>query len=134
MMLREPSVRVRENAAEELEERQSDWAHSKPVMILDVLWNLAFVGIGFVVLGLSVKETPVIPLRLWIIGYIAQCLFHMACVILEYRTRRGSRTLGTEDTAGWESGGDSNSNFGSGSDLEAYGIEQRQVEEEGRLD
>nr|GEX71515.1 E3 ubiquitin-protein ligase At1g63170-like [Tanacetum cinerariifolium]GEX71524.1 E3 ubiquitin-protein ligase At1g63170-like [Tanacetum cinerariifolium] len=30
-MLREPSMRVRESAAEQIEERQSDWAYSRPV-------------------------------------------------------------------------------------------------------
>ncbi|KAF5464192.1 hypothetical protein F2P56_014286 [Juglans regia] len=132
MMLREPSVRVRENAAEQLEERQSGWAHSKPVIVLDLLWNLAFVGVGLTVLGLSVKEAPIVPLRLWIIGYLVQCLIHMACVVLEYRKRREERTLGAEGSAGWESGGDAylNSDSGSGSDGEDYGIDQRQVEEE----
>ncbi|KAG6663433.1 E3 ubiquitin-protein ligase At1g63170-like [Carya illinoinensis] len=132
MMLREPSFRVRENAAEQLEERQRDWAHSKPVIILDVLWNLAFVGIGFTVFGLSMKETPVVPLRLWIIGYVAQCLMHIACVIVVYRKPPVERTLGAEGSAGWENGADadSNSNSGSVSDAEEYGIEQRQVEEE----
>lgn len=135
MMLREPSFRVRENAAEQLEERQRDWAHSKPVIILDVLWNLAFVGIGFTVFGLSMKETPVVPLRLWIIGYVAQCLMHIACVIVVYRKPPVERTLGAEGSAGWENGADadSNSNSGSVSDAEEYGIEQRQVEEETRL-
>ncbi|XP_062155902.1 E3 ubiquitin-protein ligase At4g11680 [Alnus glutinosa] len=130
MMLREPSVRVRENAAEQLEERQSDWAHSKPVVALDVLWNLAFVGLGLAVLGLSVKERPVVPLRLWVAGYVAQCLFHVSCVIMEYRKRREARLAESEGIASWENGGDSNSNSGSASDGEDYGIEQRQVEEE----
>ena len=48
-MLREQSVRVREAAAQQLEERQSDWAYSKPVIALDMLWNAAFIGIAVVV-------------------------------------------------------------------------------------
>ncbi|KAE7999807.1 hypothetical protein FH972_004202 [Carpinus fangiana] len=132
MMLREPSVRVRENAAEQLEERQSDWAHSKPVVVLDILWNLAFVGLGLAVLGLSVKERPVVPLRLWVAGYVSQCLFHVTCVIMEYRKRREARLGESEGTVSvsWENDGDSNSNSGSASDGEDYGIQQRQVEEE----
>lgn len=132
MMLREQSVRVRENAAEQLEERQSDWAYSKPVLVLDMLWNLAFVGVGLAVLVLSLKESPVVPLRLWVIGYVAQCLFHMGCVIVEFRKRREARLLGSEESGVWESGVDSNSNSnsGSGSDGEDYGIEQRQTEDE----
>lgn len=73
LMLREPSVRVRETAAEQLEERQSDWAYSKPVIILDILWNTAFVLMAVIVLGLSLEEKPSVPLRLWIWGYGLQC-------------------------------------------------------------
>ncbi|XVF73262.1 hypothetical protein PTKIN_Ptkin12aG0187800 [Pterospermum kingtungense] len=87
LMLREPSVRVRETAAEQLEERQSDWAYSKPIIALDILWNMAFVVMAVVVLGLSLHEKPTVPLRLWISGYGLQCLFHVACVVVEYRSR-----------------------------------------------
>lgn len=90
-MLREPSVRVRETAAEQLEERQSDWAYSKPIIVLDILWNMAFVVMAVVVLGLSLDEKPTVPLRLWISGYGLQCLFHVACVVVEYKRRNGRR-------------------------------------------
>ncbi|CAH2057805.1 unnamed protein product [Thlaspi arvense] len=88
MMLRESSVRVRETAAEQIEERQSEWAYSKPVIVLDVLWNLAFVFVTVGVVGFSSMENPDVPLRFWIIGYNLQCLFHVGCVIAEYRRRR----------------------------------------------
>ncbi|KAI3765546.1 hypothetical protein L2E82_15583 [Cichorium intybus] len=42
-MMRELLMLVRETAAEQLEERQSDWAYSNPVVIPDLVWNLAFV-------------------------------------------------------------------------------------------
>ncbi|CAK7348023.1 unnamed protein product [Dovyalis caffra] len=90
MMLREPSVRVRENAAEQLEERQSDWGYSKPVVVIDVLWNLAFVIIAVGVLGLSLEEKPNVPLREWIAAYILLCSCHVVCVVVEYRTRSNS--------------------------------------------
>ncbi|GLT77584.1 hypothetical protein SLA2020_491540 [Shorea laevis] len=114
MMLRESSVRVRETAAEQLEERQSDWAYSKPIIVLDVLWNLMFILLAFVVLGLSVEENPVVPLRLWITGYVLQCLVHVGCIITEYRRRRQGRVLRLE------SSGDliSASNSAPGSDAE----------------
>ncbi|PPE01857.1 hypothetical protein GOBAR_DD01124 [Gossypium barbadense] len=67
-MMREPSMLVRETAAEQLEERQSDWAYSKPVVVLDIIWNLAFVVVAVGVLILSRNESPDMPLRLWIIG------------------------------------------------------------------
>nr|KYP35880.1 E3 ubiquitin-protein ligase At4g11680 family [Cajanus cajan] len=53
MLLQEPLVCVREV---EVEGRQSDWAYSAPVVAMDVLWNVAFLAIGIVVLVLSAKE------------------------------------------------------------------------------
>jgi uncharacterized membrane protein YgcG len=85
--MREPSMMVRETAAEQLEERQSDWAYSKPVVILDILWNFAFIVAAVVVLILSRDESPSSPLRLWISGYALQCVVHVVCVCLEFRRR-----------------------------------------------
>ncbi|KAK1306005.1 E3 ubiquitin-protein ligase [Acorus calamus] len=99
-MMREPSMLVRETAAEQLEERQGDWAYSGPVVILDLLWNLAFVAVSIAVLILSRDEEPSIPLRLWIIGYGFQCLLHMVCVCIEYRRRHPQQWLGLEDDEG----------------------------------
>ncbi|XP_024018955.1 E3 ubiquitin-protein ligase At4g11680 [Morus notabilis] len=130
MMLRESSVQVRESAAEELEERQSGWAYSKPVIVLDVLWNLAFVGTGVVVLALSLDEKPSVPLRLWVVGYALQCLVHVGCVVAEYVRRR--EEVGGGDSAesdrGWESGGECSST--SGSDAQDYGNEQSEVDDD----
>ena len=89
-LMREPSMLVREAAAEQLEERQSDWAYSKPVVVLDMMWNFAFVVVTAVVLVLSYRESPLMPLRLWIVGYALQCFLHMICVFIEYRRRRQS--------------------------------------------
>lgn len=82
---------VRETAAEQLEERQSDWAYSKPVVVLDIIWNLAFVAVALSVLILSRNEKPNMPLRLWIVGYALQCILHMVCVCVEYKRRRRRR-------------------------------------------
>ncbi|KAF7810186.1 E3 ubiquitin-protein ligase [Senna tora] len=87
-MMREPSMMVRESAAEQLEERQSDWAYSKPVVILDLIWNFAFVVVAATVLILSRNESPSMPLRLWIVGYALQCVLHIFCVCAEYKRRR----------------------------------------------
>ncbi|KAE8727713.1 E3 ubiquitin-protein ligase [Hibiscus syriacus] len=87
-MMREPSMLVRETAAEQLEERQSDWAYSKSVVILDMIWNLAFVLVAIGVLVLSRDESPEMPLGLWIIGYAFQCFLNMVCVFMEYKRRR----------------------------------------------
>ncbi|CAA7022838.1 unnamed protein product [Microthlaspi erraticum] len=92
MMMREPSMLVREAAAEQLEERQSDWAYSKPVVVLDFVWNLAFVAVATAVLVLSSDEKPNSPLRVWIVGYGLQCVMHMVCVCVEYRRRNRRRS------------------------------------------
>lgn len=89
-MMREPSMLVRESAAEQLEERQSDWAYSKPVVILDLLWNLAFVLVSLVVLAMSKVEKNCTQLRVFILGYALQCLVHMLCVCCEYRRRQAN--------------------------------------------
>lgn len=86
-LMREPSMLVRESAAEQLEERQSDWAYSRPVVVLDLIWNLAFVVVACVVLVLSNEERPRTPLRVWVLGYALQCILHMLCVCCEYRRR-----------------------------------------------
>ncbi|KAJ3678643.1 hypothetical protein LUZ60_002446 [Juncus effusus] len=95
-IMREPSVMVRETAAEHLESRQSDWAYSKPVVILDLLWNLMFVMVSAVVCVTSRKEEPELPLRVWIGGYVLQCVVHMVCVWFEYRRRVRARVGNAE--------------------------------------
>nr|XP_043607492.1 E3 ubiquitin-protein ligase At1g12760-like isoform X2 [Erigeron canadensis] len=97
-MMREPSMLVRETAAEQLEERQTDWAYSKPVVILDLVWNLAFVIVAFVVLVLSQDEVPGVWLRVWVVGYGVQCVVHMVCVWTEYKNRRNQRWIGNGDS------------------------------------
>ncbi|KAL6349308.1 hypothetical protein AAG906_033964 [Vitis piasezkii] len=97
-MMREPSMLVRETAAEQLEERQSDWAYSKPVVVLDMIWNFAFVVVAAAVLVLSRRESPSMPLRFWIVGYALQCILHIVCVSVEYRRRRRrAGVFGSED-------------------------------------
>ncbi|KAH0863883.1 hypothetical protein HID58_081094 [Brassica napus] len=90
--MREPSVIVREAAAEQLEERQSDWAYSKPIVVLDIVWNLAFVSVAAAVLVMSRNEHPIMPLRVWLLGYALQCVLHMVCVCVEYRRRNRIRS------------------------------------------
>ncbi|KAK3038081.1 hypothetical protein RJ639_031635 [Escallonia herrerae] len=111
-MLREPSARVRESAAEQIEERQSDWAYSRPVVALDLAWNLAFVAVSAAVLIASRSESPTSPLRLWIVGYVFQCVLHMVCVCFEYRRRYRQRSL-DDSEGGWWSTAVSNSSSGS---------------------
>ncbi|KAG6427123.1 hypothetical protein SASPL_111363 [Salvia splendens] len=127
--MREPSVRVREAAAEQIEERQSDWAYSKPIVVLDLVWNLAFVIVSISVLIMSRGENPSMPLRLWIVGYALQCVLHMICVCAEYRKRYSQRNSeGSERTY---SRNYSNSSSGS-DDVESggYASERQQSDDE----
>lgn len=111
-MMREPSMLVREAAAEQLEERQGDWAYSKPVVVLDIVWNLAFVIVAGTVLVLSVSEAPGMPLRLWIVGYALQCVLHMVCVCVEYRRRRRhQRAASLNSVSAQDRVGDSSGNL-----------------------
>lgn len=119
---------VRETAAEQLEERQSDWAYSKPVVILDIIWNFAFVAVALGVLILSRDENPGMPLRLWIIGYGLQCVLHMACVYAEYKRRRRRRV----GFGGFERGIGSDGNSSSGSRVESpQYVSLAQLEDDG---
>ncbi|KAL6577512.1 hypothetical protein OROMI_009840 [Orobanche minor] len=84
------SMMVRESAARELEERRADWGYSKPVIALDIMWNLAFVVVSVVMLICTAHEKPDVPIRVWVCGYALQCLVHVVLVWMEYN-RRNSR-------------------------------------------
>jgi len=115
---RGPSMLVRETAARELEERRADWGYSKPVVALDMSWNMAFVVVSAAMLACTISERPNSPIRVWIVGYALQCLVHVVLVWLEYRrrsrrdSRRGQGTQDVESQAGSdneEGGNDSDS-------------------------
>ncbi|KMT12139.1 hypothetical protein BVRB_5g100910 [Beta vulgaris subsp. vulgaris] len=89
--MRGASVAVRETAAQEIEERQVDWAYSSPVVALDAAWNSAFVFAASVALFLTRHDSLRLPLRVWVIGYALQCLLHVFCVFAEFRRRRRRR-------------------------------------------
>ncbi|KAL1549897.1 E3 ubiquitin-protein ligase-like protein [Salvia divinorum] len=130
--MRESSVRVREAAAEQIEERQSDWAYSKPIVILDLVWNLAFVIVSISVLIMSHDERPSMPLRLWIVGYALQCVLHMICVCAEYMKRYSQpNSEGSERGRDTYSRNYSNSSSGS-DDVESggYASERQQSDDE----
>lgn len=86
--MREPSMAVRETAAQEIEDRQVDWAYSSPVVALDVAWNSAFVAAAAAALIVSRSNHLHLPLRLWAAGYALQCVIHVVCVCVEFRRRR----------------------------------------------
>ncbi|XP_042408898.1 E3 ubiquitin protein ligase RIE1-like isoform X2 [Zingiber officinale] len=93
---RRPSMLVRETAALQLEVRRANWAYSRPVVALDISWNLAFASVSVAVLGATACERPGAPLRLWIAGYAVQCVFHVFLVWSEYRRRVGGRRRDAE--------------------------------------
>ncbi|KAL5707694.1 hypothetical protein ACHQM5_018563 [Ranunculus cassubicifolius] len=68
-------------------EEENDWAYSKPVIVVDVIWNLAFVFVSIVVMVMNMKECPSTPIRVWITGYSLQCLLHVGFVYVENRQR-----------------------------------------------
>lgn len=92
------------------------------MIVLDVKGSLAFIGIGFTILGLSTNER--LMMRLWIIGHIVQCLFHMAQVIVEYKKQHRAHLVGLKVSTSWESTGDSNSNSKFGGHWDDYGIKR----------
>ncbi|KAL4637940.1 hypothetical protein ACB092_03G114600 [Castanea dentata] len=89
---RGPSMLVRETAARQLEERRADWGYSKPVVALDIMWNVAFVVVSVAMLVWTLDEKPNTPIRLWICGYALQCGVHVVLVWVEYRRRNPQRT------------------------------------------
>ncbi|RRT68018.1 hypothetical protein B296_00006916 [Ensete ventricosum] len=83
-----PSVLVRGTAALHLQERRADWAYSRPVVVLDVAWNLVFTAASAAVLCATTRERPNTPVRVWLLGYALQCLIHVVFVWGEYCRRR----------------------------------------------
>ncbi|XP_042444843.1 E3 ubiquitin protein ligase RIE1-like isoform X1 [Zingiber officinale] len=84
------STAVRQAAVHHLEERRTNWAYSRPVVVLDIALNLAFAASAAAVLCATAHERPVTPVRLWISVYALQCLAHVGLVWQEYRRRRRS--------------------------------------------
>ncbi|KAI6703329.1 hypothetical protein NL676_012465 [Syzygium grande] len=63
------------------------------IVVLDFMWDLAFVVVIVVMLLSAFKERPSTPLRLWLYGYALQCPFHLGFVCAEYRQRDGDHEL-----------------------------------------
>ncbi|XP_052174074.1 E3 ubiquitin-protein ligase At1g12760-like [Diospyros lotus] len=57
-----------------------DGGYSKPFVVLDFVWNLAFVLVSVFVLLTTIREKPSTPLRVWIAGYSSLCLLHVGFV------------------------------------------------------
>eukprot|EP00270_Netrium_digitus_P016602 TRINITY_DN5984_c0_g1_i1.p1 TRINITY_DN5984_c0_g1~~TRINITY_DN5984_c0_g1_i1.p1 ORF type:complete len:498 (+),score=130.34 TRINITY_DN5984_c0_g1_i1:35-1528(+) len=96
--LRQSSMVVRESAADLLQERQEDWAYSRPLVVLDIVWSFTFVVVAVAVLIISKEERPAAPLRVFVVGYALQCVVRMILVWYEYQKRMLRRRRGG---AGW---------------------------------
>lgn len=73
-----------------------DCGYSRPFVVLDVIWNLAFVVVSVFMLLTTIGERPSAPLRLWIGGYALQCLLHVGFVWVEYQRRNFDDLVGLE--------------------------------------
>ncbi|KAL8162928.1 hypothetical protein V2J09_014417 [Rumex salicifolius] len=71
-----------------------DYGAWRPLLVLDVLWNLAFVLVSVAALCWTVKEKPLTPLRVWIGGYGLQCLLHVGFVYSDYRRKLKMESYG----------------------------------------
>ncbi|XP_020588141.1 E3 ubiquitin protein ligase RIE1 [Phalaenopsis equestris] len=99
---RGPQALVRETAARQLDERRADWAYSRPVVAVDIAWNISFAVVSASVIAVSACERPNVPVRVWIAVYALQCVLHVALVWSEYRRRRReeARVVGDEESSG----------------------------------
>lgn len=59
--------------------------YSRAVLVVDMVWNLAFVVVAAAVILSTFNERPSTPLRLWLCGYAFECLLHVAFVFSEFR-------------------------------------------------
>uniref|UniRef100_A0A0E0K506 RING-type E3 ubiquitin transferase n=1 Tax=Oryza punctata TaxID=4537 RepID=A0A0E0K506_ORYPU len=115
---------VRETAAMQLERRRADWAHSRPVVALDIAWNVAFAAATAAVLVASTEENPVTPLRLWLVGYALQCLVHVGLVCSDSRRRPAHARSSDVESADGDAAGAGTDSSDSDED-EDEGREQR---------
>ncbi|XP_047182864.1 E3 ubiquitin-protein ligase At1g12760-like isoform X2 [Vigna umbellata] len=63
----------------------AECGYSRAVLVLDMVWNLAFVVVAAGVLLSTLSERPSTPLRLWLCGYAFECVLHMTFVFFEFR-------------------------------------------------
>ncbi|MQM00230.1 hypothetical protein Taro_032960 [Colocasia esculenta] len=100
--MRSPSMAGWGAAGLRLEGREADWGCSRSLVVLDLVWSLAFVLVSLSVLLKTVGERPPTPVRAWVLGYALHCLVHVGFVCFEYRRRWRRRRGG----GGWMRVGD----------------------------
>ncbi|KAI4300948.1 hypothetical protein L6164_034273 [Bauhinia variegata] len=98
-----------ENRSEDDDDRAIEditCSYSKPILVLDLVWNLAFVLVVAGVLLSTLNERPSTPLRLWLCGYAYVCILHMGFVYFEYRRRTNdyhAAEMGLSSSQRWNS-------------------------------
>nr|XP_043625930.1 E3 ubiquitin-protein ligase At1g63170-like [Erigeron canadensis] len=93
-----PSMIVLDNAEDLLEKWREDFGYLLPVVVIETIWNLAFVVVSVVMLILSVSEIPNVPVRVWIGVYGLQCVIHVVLVCSEYVRRNRPDSSDGDDT------------------------------------
>ncbi|CAH1417042.1 unnamed protein product [Lactuca virosa] len=91
------SLKVRESAAQQLENWRDDWGYSLPVVAIDTTWNLAVVVVSIAMLFWTAREQPNMPVRAWICVYALQCVMHVVLVLLDYRRRNRRAATASSD-------------------------------------
>ncbi|KAL9255405.1 E3 ubiquitin-protein ligase-like protein [Drosera capensis] len=89
---------------EELESDDGSSANrlfSKPFLILYLVLNMALVIGSLGVLGLSWRERPSSPLRVWICGYVLGCVLQVGLVWREIDSRWSGSGGGGDDGVWW---------------------------------
>ncbi|KAE9599720.1 putative transcription factor C2H2 family [Lupinus albus] len=56
----------------------------RPLVVLDMVWNLAFTIVAAGVLLTTLDERPNTPLRVWLCGYAIDCVIHIVFVYFQY--------------------------------------------------
>eukprot|EP00270_Netrium_digitus_P002275 TRINITY_DN1255_c0_g1_i1.p1 TRINITY_DN1255_c0_g1~~TRINITY_DN1255_c0_g1_i1.p1 ORF type:complete len:500 (-),score=110.97 TRINITY_DN1255_c0_g1_i1:180-1679(-) len=74
--MRQESVLVRDAAAEQLQERLN-FRHWVVMLVLLLLFHMSMISAIVVVLILTVKEKPAVPIRIWLIG---QAVIHITAI------------------------------------------------------
>ncbi|KAJ0462059.1 putative transcription factor C2H2 family [Helianthus annuus] len=102
------SLIVSQTVALQMEDYREAWGYSFPVVVIETLWNLAFVVVSFATLFWIAREETNLLLRVWICGYVMQCVVNVVVLLLVYKRR--NRRVSADSTAtipGFSSSGSS---------------------------
>ncbi|KAM0047939.1 hypothetical protein Hdeb2414_s0008g00268851 [Helianthus debilis subsp. tardiflorus] len=107
------SLIVSQTVALQMEDYREAWGYSFPVVVIETLWNLAFVVVSLATLFWIAREEANLLLRVWICGYVMQCVVNVVVLLLVYKRR--NRRVSADSTAtipGFSSSGSSSESDG----------------------